>query len=901
LSNYTTSSISSSTYYYVTALNGTCESLVRVRVFAEIKPTPIVTFSPAAPVVCGDNTVISLTAGGDNEIAILINEKFESGDLGTFTNGIIIDNGTTINNKTSWQNRTSTFIPAEQVWYPAIASRFGTNKFAISTSDIGSYTVENQLLSETVNSNTFLSLTLKFKMYYSRYYQDGAYLPDDFVAIQVSRDGGATWPYEIHRYTTDLGVGTKFANVTFDLLAHINQPNLKIRFLYHGAWCDGVAIDDVELIGERPLNASFTYNTSVVDAYTNALCTNPYTTGTPITQIFIKPTFTQLENASFNIPVTTTLSNGCNVIGSVTVTNNTKLFTPSAANSDWNSPSNWKPAGLPSASNCIVVMEDLEITGTNNIERGLNLTVKAGKTLNIGSDNSLIITDYVNVEGSGVFQIENNSNLVQINNVVNTGNIIYKRIAPGIKGSDYVYWSSPVANQTINSIYTSPAQGPKYSWNTLVNNGNGASGNISQGNWQNTPTTMAVGSGYIVRGSSSLGMLATDISSTFTGVPANGTIPVTVSRGSYTGSGYTGANNVWINNLDDNYNLLGNPYPSAINALQFLSDNSSVIEGNVKMWKHGIDAASSTSNPFYGSYAYNYSGSDYVTINFTGPTTPSSSDIIKTGQAFFVEMLDDTTGSNTVSFNNTQRSNAGNPYANNGFFRNSNQQTTAFNNIKKHRIWLDIVNANNIAETTLVGYVTGATVDKESAYDAIASTLTMGIYSMINNESFIIQGKSLPFDDNDQVSIGFNVPTAGNYSIGINTADGLFLGTQEVFLKDELLNIYHDLKSAPYSFTATAGIHDTRFKLVYQNTVLSNVTFNENEIQITKNRSFIEIVSGNEIMENVKVFDVRGRLLFEKTKINTNSVSIDINNFQDQVLIINIVTSEGIKVTRKIL
>jgi hypothetical protein len=201
----------------------------------------------------------------------------------------------------------------------------------------------------------------------------------------------------------------------------------------------------------------------------------------------------------------------------------------------------------------------------------------------------------------------------------------------------------------------------------------------------------------------------------------------------------------------------------------------------------------------------------------------------------------------------------------------------------------------------LVGYVEGATIGKDSPYDAIASTLTMGIYSFINNESFVIQGRNLPFDDNDQVAIGFNVPSTGTYKIAINTADGLFLGTQDVYLKDELLNIYHDLKSAPYSFTATAGIHDTRFKLVYKNTVLSNVTFNENEIQIAKNRNFIEIVSGSEIMENVKVFDIRGRLLVEKTKINTNSVSIDTNNIQDQVLIINIVTSKGIKVTRKIL
>jgi hypothetical protein len=896
-SSYTTPTISVTTTYYVTALNGTCESLIRIPIVAKINPTPVVTFNPPAPVVCGDNTIISLTAGGDNEIVLLINEKFESGTLGTFTNTNIINNSAVLDNKSQWQNRTSTFIPAEQVWYPAISSGFGTNKFALSTSDIGSYTVHNQLASATVNSTNFTNLALNLKMYYSRYYQNGTFLTEDYITIDVSRDGGATWPFEIIRYTSDLGVGTKFSNLNFDLSAHINQPNLKVRVRYYGVWCDGVAIDDVELFGSRPLNASFNYNTSVVDAYTDFACTIPYIAGNSATIIHIKPTVIQLENASFTIPVTTTLTNGCTANGSVTVTNNTKLFTPSAANSDWNTASNWKPVGVPTASNCIAIYKDVNITGPNNTEKGLNLTVKAGKTLNIAPDNSLVITDFINVEPTGTFQIENNSNLVQINNVVNTGNIIYKRIAPSIKGSDYVYWSSPVANQAISTFYTSPTQGPKYQWNTTVPNGNGG-----QGNWQNPPATMANGSGYIIRGSSSFGMPATNINATFTGRPNNGNIQVTVNRGNYTGLQYAGTNGVLINNLDDNYNLIGNPYPSAINALQFLSDNAAVIEGNVKLWKHGIDAANGATNPFYGTYAYNYSGSDYVTINFTGPTTPTSTDIIKSGQAFFVEMLDGVAGSGTVNFNNTTRRNSSNlPYANDNFFRNSNQQTTSFENVERHRIWLDILDANNKAETTLLGYVSGATVTKDSAYDAIASTLTMGIYSFINNESFVIQGRNLPFDDNDQVAIGFNVPSTGTYKIAINTADGLFLGTQDVYLKDELLNIYHDLKSAPYSFTATAGIHDTRFKLVYKNTVLSNVTFNENEIQIAKNRNFIEIVSGSEIMENVKVFDIRGRLLVEKTKINTNSVSIDTNNIQDQVLIINIVTSKGIKVTRKIL
>ena len=923
---WTTPSISATTNYYVTAWNGSCETQVRTLVVAKINPTPVVAFTPAAPIVCGDNGILQLTAGGDKEIVYLIDENFEAGStLGVFTNVNNDANSATIDNNTSWRNQNSTLIPNTNVWLPAISSGFGANKFALAYSDSKSpnyttSTVENSItLTNSVSTNTFLNLTLKLKLFYSRYFPDG-YIDasrDEYVNIELSTDNGVTYPNIIQSFSSDIGIGTKFAELSYDISSYANQPNLKIR-IRHRSWAsgtssipDGVAVDEIQLFGERPLNTAFNYDTSVVDAFTNVACTPiyAYVSGSPATTIWIKPTTLQLENPSFSIPVTATLSNGCSATGSVVITNNTRTW--QGLTTDWNSTTNWKPDVVPTIDNCVIIPSSTVITGPNYNAYGKNLLVKSTGNLSVLSSNNITIADGIIVEPSGVFQIENNSNLVQINDNANTGNIIYKRIAPGIRGSDYVYWSSPVANQALGAIYTTPSQGNKYYWDTLIDNGNGTGGNISHGNFISANgATMGTGIGYIVRGSSSFGMPASNITSTFTGRPYNGTIPVIINRGSYTNTTpYIGANGVSINNIDDNYNLIGNPYPSAINALRFIFDNNAVILGNVKLWTHGtspgLNNGGSITNPFYGTFAYNYSAGDYMTINYMGATIPTASSSIRAGQAFFVEMKDGPQGSGTVNFNNVQRRDGtGIPYANDGFFKNSNQQTTnldELDNLERHRIWLDILDANNLAERTLVGYAEGATMGDDNTYDAAASTLTMGIYSMLNNQPYVIQGRSLPFDDNDEVAIGYNVPSAGTYRIGINTADGLFLGTQDIYLKDELLNIYHDLKSAPYSFTTTAGIHNTRFKLVYKNTVLSNTTFNENEIQIVKNKNIVEIVSGNEIMDNVKIYDVRGRLIVEKTKINNNIISIDINGIQDQVLIVNIVTSEGIKVTRKIL
>ncbi|WP_338376232.1 GEVED domain-containing protein [uncultured Flavobacterium sp.] len=883
--SWTTPSLTTTTIYWVTALNGSCESLKRTKVTAEISPLPTVLFTPSAPVICGDNEILKLTAGGDVQPAILVDEKFEGGGLGVFKNVNNTPNGAPYDAITVWQNKTSPYIPTNtQVWSPAISSGLSGNRFVMSTSDVNPPGDVEQFLELTtaVDATDVTNLTLTFDMYYSNY--------GDQITVQANNGTGWT---DVQTYTSSIGIGTRFEPQTIDFTAYNNTASLKIRINFLSNWGDGIAVDNIKLFGIKTLNTAFNYNTAVVDAFQDMACTIPYITGTPITQIFIKPTVTQLENASFNIPVTTTLSNGCVAYGSVTVTNNTKLFTPSAANSDWNTASNWKPAGVPTASNCIVVYEDLNITGPNNVERGLNLTIKPGKTLNIAPNNSLVITDFINVEPTGTFQLENSSSLIQINNVANTGNIIYKRNAT-VKKYDYVYWSSPVIDFNMNGI---PASA-RYAWNPTAPNANGG-----QGNWYAASGNMATGTGYIFRVPNSTSTTSTpdNLTTTFNGVPFNGTKNITVSRGDdFTGNGTLGTPRTIS---DDNWNLIGNPYPSAIGVNEFLEANSA-IEGFVYVWTHGNSPLSGNyQNPFYQNYAYNYNPNDYIQINKTGSTSGSGEYKIASGQGFFVLMNAGSVpgpASATVTFNNSMRSEN---FSNNMFYKNANTS----NNLTQDnsRIWLDL-NSSAGSSRILVGYIQGATNQKDRMFDAFTENKDdQNFYSIIdnaNNEIFKIQGKALPFNDDDIVPLGVKIVANGNHSIAISEVDGLFLQNQDIYLKDELLNIYHDLKSAPYTFTATAGVHNDRFKLVYKSaTVLSNQTFNENEIQIAKNNNIINIESGNETMDNVKVFDTRGRLIVDRTKINNNTISIDVNTVQDQVLILNITTTEGIKITRKIL
>ena len=268
---WVTPSIASTTTYYVTAWNGSCETQVRTAVEAKISPTPTVSFTPSNPVVCGENQAVQITAGGDKEIVHLVNENFEAGGLGVFTNINVDANAVAVDNKTKFTNQTSVYVPTTlvNVWFPAISSGFGPNKCVVADSDASDpnypdVPVENSLaLTSSVNTTGFLNLTLKLKFYYSRYFPSG-YLPaDEYAAIELSTDGGATYPIQLANFTSNQGIGTRFIDLSYNISAYINTPALKVRVRHYSSasatgWLPGgVAVDNVELFGEKALNTAF--------------------------------------------------------------------------------------------------------------------------------------------------------------------------------------------------------------------------------------------------------------------------------------------------------------------------------------------------------------------------------------------------------------------------------------------------------------------------------------------------------------------------------------------------------------------------------------------------------------------------------------------------------------------
>lgn len=890
--NWTTPSISTTTTYYVTAWNGTCESLERKPVVANVNAVPTLTFTPSAPETCGENNIISITATGDKELSNLLFENFEGGGLGLFTNVNSDPSPAAIKSDTRWTNRASTFVPLAGIsWKPAISSGLAPNNFALATSDSGTppdVLVENSLESGVLNSTNYLNLTMTMKFYYSRYFPDGTTPADEFVSIQISQNGGGAWT-TLQTFTADTGIGTKFANLSYNLNAYINQTNLKVRILHHSlgsviGWLpDGVAVDDVKIFGEVPLGTSFNWVSVLpVDAYSDAACTTPYVSGSPAVMVYIKPTLAQLEQTSYSFTASALLSNGCSASSLVTINNKSKVWKGGSSN-DWNNPNNWSPVGVPDATTCVIIPtapNNSLIGGTNVNGFGKTLQVIGNGNLTIDPTNTLTITDFVEVRDvTSVFNIENSGSLIQVNNVANTGTINMRRNAITNSPLDYVYWSTPVAGFSVNAI--TPASTYRYQWNpTTVT---GLASNF--GNWLPASGGMTTGRGYIIRGSSG--------ASTFTGVPNNGNINTNITRSTYIGGNYVGPTSTMVTQDDDNWNLLGNPYPSAISADAFLAANSSNLNQFVKIWAHGIDPTAAIADPFYQDYVLNYSTGDYLTYNALGGTQAGFDGLIGAGQGFFVLMNNAASTSENAVFNNTMRNNA---YRNDQFYRNGD-------GIERNRIWLDIISPSNASITTLVGYTVEASDNLDTKFDAIAQGVKTNfeLYSIAESQELIIQGRSLPFNQNDKVALGYSIPANGIYTIAINSVDGLFAdANQDIYLEDTTLGVIHDLRTAPYTFTGTLGNNETRFILRYTNETLGSEDFSAAVVSVYANEN-INVNASNQTITSVRVFDLLGRVIGTYNSVNATTFSTKNLAKTQSALLVEVTLESGATKTYKVI
>jgi hypothetical protein len=312
----------------------------------------------------------------------------------------------------------------------------------------------------------------------------------------------------------------------------------------------------------------------------SSICSTQKTFSVPsdsnvITYTWTVPSGWTVVSGQFTNTITYNTTTAGGTIG-LAIINGCGTTTPPTINVLANPDTTWNGAwnnGVPDGTRRIIFAGNY--TFASNLP-GCSCRVNSG-TISVASGFTLNLINELTVAG-GSMTFENNSSLVQQNSTIaNTGNITYKRNTTGVNRYDFTYWSSPVSGtQTLSQVqYTNlgvlvPPLFDKY-----------FSYNENTDAWvelTNGTATMTNARGYLIRAPQTYSLTARTLNAQarFVGIPNNGTITIPNS---------TTANR---------YNLIGNPYPSAINADDFINANSTRLFGTLNFWTH-------TTNTVYNS------------------------------------------------------------------------------------------------------------------------------------------------------------------------------------------------------------------------------------------------------------------------------------------------------------
>ena len=580
----------------------------------------------------------------------------------------------------------------------------------------------------------------------------------------------------------------------------------------------------------------------------------------------------------------------------------------SGVTTNWNGTA-WNN-GLPTLTTLATIsgLYDMNPLGDNRPSfDACSLIINSG-TVNVTANKYINIQKDLTINNAAILNVLDKGSLVMIDlagTVTNNGTGIANvtRTTPNMQLYDYTYWSSPMVtdnlgtrftNWNTNSIYNFSTQnysdlfsGAAYPQTTGIPDSFDDNGN----DWTKvtTPvsTTMAPTVGYAIMAATTGSFPRTE-TVTFSGKLNTGdkTFPLKLS-----------ANNA--SNVDD-FNLVGNPYPSSIFADDFINDNLPNISGTIYFWTHIGNLEPALTNP--GPNISNYNNNDYALYNLSGPTgtgSPSGSlsatpdGYIGIGQGFFVESE---TNSNDLVFSNSMRSSS---YSNSQFFRNSNQP------VQKDRLWLNFENIDNMFSQQLIAYLPETTTNYDMAYDGLGNKTPnyVNFYSFINNDTslaFKIQSRNT-FNENDTVALGYSSAVSGQTSISIDRFEGIF-ENQNIYLQDNLLNITHDLKQTAYTFTTNYGTFNDRFILKYTNTALANNTFvnDEETVNIYVKDSKISVASISNKIQSIQIFDILGRNIYENKTVNLKTFTVDNLSVSNQTLIVKTKVENGKITTKKI-
>lgn len=489
--------------------------------------------------------------------------------------------------------------------------------------------------------------------------------------------------------------------------------------------------------------------------------------------------------------------------------------------SDWGTAANWNTNSTPTTTDNIIIPNSLTEYPT------------ASSAVTV---NSVILNSGASLIAQSTF----------------TGTVSYSRTLT----TNWHLLSSPVGSQDINTFTVTDVasnaiatSGTNYGVAPYDNNGSA---------WVYYTTGTIGGAGNFIagKGYSALRTSAGDV--TFTGTMPTSDVSIAITDGTA---------NEW--------NLIGNPYPSYIPA------NSSADATNNFITINTADLNAS----FQAVYFWN--GSSYVAINHA-----SGSRFIAPGQGFFVNSI---ASGSTVDFTEAMQ---------------SHQTTDVFSKTKSSSIWpeINLMMTDGVTnKATDIKYITGTTTGLDPGYDAGMFSGTSNAFSVYthlvtDSEGIDFTLQALPDNDYENISvpIGFNSVSGKELTFTVNHANlpnGLM-----IFLEDKVENKIVRLDETDTNYKINLNADNNGIGRFYIRTSTTDLrkTLSTDDITLKNisvyftSRQNLRIAGLNSINTQITMYNILGKKVLHQ-KVNTVGVT-DISmpiSLKQGIYIIKIDSKEG--------
>jgi hypothetical protein len=423
-------------------------------------------------------------------------------------------------------------------------------------------------------------------------------------------------------------------------------------------------------------------------------------------------------------------------------------------------------------------------------------------------------------------------------------------------------------------------------------------------------TPIRVGQGYTMKGSGAEGGTQ---NYTFVGKPNNGTIETNTVAA-------------------DQLLLTGNPYPSALDAVAFINDNSNSIDGTLYFWEHYATNYTHILRDYQGGYGQinlvggvaagsipTSLGVDYISgIGSSIKGAPNR--YIPVGQGFFVIGKANGIGNLTVKFNNAQRGfhketeagvsnimykTAANTKTSTKTAVNSNDPVeTNVDTFKRIRLGY---NSNNMFHRqVLLGFMNEkATSEIDYGYDGYnMDDFPNDMYLLNGENQLVIEGEGF-FDVNASYPIGVKTDVEGKVSFIVDALEN-FDSEQAIFIYDNVTDTYHNIRYEKFEVIMPVGVNDTRFSLRFVDKTLKVTDTKINDIKVAHIQNGNIILINNKLLdvtvEKVTLFNILGQTIttWKIENQEQQNIQIPIKNINSGVYIAKLKTSKG-NISKKII